>query len=79
MKDSRLALILSLIFPGLGQIYNGQTNKGIVFLFAGALSCTMILLFLVGLVTGSAVWIWGIVDAYQTAEKLNAPSSESHE
>jgi TM2 domain-containing membrane protein YozV len=78
MKDSRLALILSLIFPGLGQIYNGQTDKGILFLIAGTLSCVMILLFALGLVTGSAVWVWGMVDAYKTAEELNATPSKSH-
>ncbi len=74
MKDARLALILSLIFPGLGQIYNGQTDKGVLFLLAGAASCAMILLFLIGLAAGSAVWVWSMVDAYKTAEKLNAPS-----
>ncbi len=74
MKDARLSLILSMIFPGLGQIYNGQTDKGILFLIAGAASCAMILLFLLGLAAGSAVWVWGMVDAYRTAEKLNAPS-----
>ncbi|HKZ57840.1 MAG TPA: DUF6677 family protein [Thermodesulfovibrionales bacterium] len=78
MKDSRLALILSMIFPGLGHIYNGQTDKGILFLIAGALSCIMILLFVVGMVTGSAVWIWGVVDAYKTAEEFNTTPSESH-
>ena len=78
MKDSRLTFLLSLIFPGLGQIYNGQTDKGILFLMAEALSCVMILLFAVGLVTGSAVWIWGMVDAYKTAEELNTTASESH-
>jgi TM2 domain-containing membrane protein YozV len=71
MKDSRLALLLSLIFPGLGQIYNGQTDKGILFLMTGAVSCIMILLFVVGLVTGSAIWIWGMIDAYKTAEEFN--------
>ena len=45
---------------------------------AEALSCVMILLFAVGLVTGSAVWIWGMVDAYKTAEELNTTASESH-
>ncbi len=74
MKDARLSLILSLIFPGLDQIYNGQTDKGILFLIAGTARCAMILLLFVGLAAGSAVWVWGMVDAYRTAEKLNAPS-----
>ncbi|GBD39135.1 MAG: hypothetical protein KatS3mg078_0022 [Deltaproteobacteria bacterium] len=29
-KNPLLALILSVIFPGLGQIYNGQVLKGVV-------------------------------------------------
>jgi len=27
-----LALLLSLVTPGLGQIYNGQFKKGIIYL-----------------------------------------------
>jgi len=31
-KNPTLALILSAIFPGLGQIYNNRVPKGVIFL-----------------------------------------------
>lgn len=31
-KNPTLALILSAVFPGLGQIYNNQVPKGVIFL-----------------------------------------------
>ena len=62
-KDPVLALILSLLLlGGAGQIYLGQTTKGIVLIVATALlSCVGI---------GVIVWIVGIIDAYQIATLL---------
>jgi TM2 domain-containing membrane protein YozV len=62
-KDPVLALILSLLLlGGAGQIYLGQTTKGIVLIVATALlSCVGI---------GFIVWIVGIIDAYQIATLL---------
>ena len=31
MKNPRLAAYLSLLFPGMGQMYNGQMLKGMLF------------------------------------------------
>ena len=33
-KNPWVALVLSFVFPGLGQIYNGQPAKALVFFFA---------------------------------------------
>jgi TM2 domain-containing membrane protein YozV len=62
-KDPIIALILSLLLlGGAGQIYLGQTTKGIVLIVASALlSCVGI---------GVIVWILGIIDAYQIATML---------
>jgi TM2 domain-containing membrane protein YozV len=76
MKDSRLSLVLSFLFPGLGQIYNGDTEKGILFVLSGAVSCVIALLFLGGLVAGSAVWVWSMFDAYMVAERTNSVSTK---
>ena len=35
MRNPLLAAILSVIVAGLGQIYNGQIGKGIVFIILG--------------------------------------------
>ncbi len=56
-----LAAILSVFIPGLGQLYNGDTKKGMV-MFGGAV---VGLLFL-GL-GWLAMMIWGAIDAWQVA------------
>lgn len=51
-----LAGMLSFIIGGLGQIYNGQVGKGLLILFTSWLIIPYII---------------GIVDAYNTANKIN--------
>jgi TM2 domain-containing membrane protein YozV len=79
-RQKALALILSGIFPGLGQLYNRELLKGVLFLAAGAgLSWPMAravlalieegvspveLLFMLALL---AVWLWSVVDAWRRA------------
>lgn len=58
-----MALLLSLILCGTGQIYNGEVSKGIMM---------MVLCFLLWFVLlGWVVHIWSIVDAVVVAERLN--------
>lgn len=74
-KNPWLALVLSL-FPGLGQVYNGQPAKAFVFFFAW-----------VGSIYGAAeinpfpfaflipfVYLYNLVDAFRTAALINARS-----
>jgi TM2 domain-containing membrane protein YozV len=62
-KDPIIALVLSLLLlGGAGQIYLGQTTKGIVILVA------TLLLSCIGI--GFIVWIVGVIDAYQIATML---------
>jgi TM2 domain-containing membrane protein YozV len=70
MRNPVLAAVLSLIVAGLGQIYNGQVLKGVIFiviqLINGALTVVLIgwlLLPLVGLLA--------MIDAYMTAKHNN--------
>ncbi|MEJ2625738.1 MAG: GYF domain-containing protein [Pseudolabrys sp.] len=62
-KSPGIALLLSLLICGVGQMYNGQVGKGILML-VGCILAWFILL-------GWIVWIWSMVDAYQTAKKMN--------
>ena len=64
-KNPTLALVLSFFFSGLGQIYNGDTLKGVAIYF-GTLSGAFLFI-----VPGIIVWIYGIYDAYTTAKKMN--------
>lgn len=69
-KNPGLAAVLSFLITGLGQIYNGQIGKGIGLLIAAVVSaalCTVI----IGFVLLPIIWIYGIYDAYKTAEKIN--------
>lgn len=71
MKNPGLAAVLSFLFTGLGQIYNGQIGKGL--LYIGLMVLNVLLMFvIIGLFTTPLFWGWGIYDAYKTAEKLNA-------
>jgi len=69
-KNPSIATILSFFYMGLGQIYNGQIGKGIVFIILYGIS--VVLMFVViGFVTTPILWIWGMVDANNSAKKIN--------
>lgn len=72
-KNAGVAAVLSFFWAGLGQIYNGQIGKGIGMMVAYVISWFLIFI-LIGIVTTPALWIWGMVDAYKTAERLNRES-----
>ncbi len=76
MSRNKVALILSIICCGLGQMYNGEILKGINFmvLFV-ALIITPIffpphlpLLRLIGIAVVIFLWLVGMLDAYTSAE-----------
>ncbi len=70
MRSPILAAVLSLIVAGLGQIYNGQIGKGVVFiviqLINGALAAVLI-----GWILLPIVGLWAMIDAYLTAKRNN--------
>jgi len=71
MKSPGLAAVLSFFFCGLGQIYNGQILKGLIFVVTYLTSWWMMWI-VIGFITTPIMWIWGIVDAYRVAQKINA-------
>ena len=62
-KSPGLALFLSCLLAGIGQMYNGQVAKGIVLLVIEVLFW--------GLFLGWVVSIVAMIDAYKIAEKIN--------
>lgn len=58
-----MALLLSLILCGTGQIYNGEVSKGIIMM----VTCFLLWFVLLGWV----VHIWSIIDAVVVAERIN--------
>ena len=67
MKSPSTASLLSFLVTGLGQVYNGQVGKGILFFILAILG--IFFTFAIGTI---AIWIFSMVDAYQTAKQINA-------
>ncbi|HHT18487.1 MAG: zinc ribbon domain-containing protein [Euryarchaeota archaeon] len=70
IKSPGLAAVLSALWVGLGQIYNGEIGKGLGLMVAYIISALLILV-LIGIITTPILWIYGIYDAYDTAKKIN--------
>lgn len=64
-KNPFVAGGLSFIFAGVGQIYNGQITKGIILVVV-----SLICIILAGILY-LFIWIFGMYDAYTTAQKIN--------
>ncbi len=62
-KSPGVALLLSLLISGAGQMYCGRVGKGVLMLLA-TIALWVVLL-------GWIVWIWSMVDAYATAKDMN--------
>lgn len=69
-KNPGLAAVLSFFWMGLGQIYNGQIAKGIAFIVFYAISWILVFV-VIGLLTTPVLFIYGIYDAYKSAQKIN--------
>lgn len=62
-KSPGVALLLSLLICGAGQMYCGRVGKGILML----IGCVALWLIFLGWI----VWIWSMIDAYATAKDMN--------
>ena len=69
-KNPAIATVLSFLFAGLGQIYNGEIGKGILFIVLYGFSL-MLMIVVIGFVTTPILWIWGMVDANASAKRIN--------
>jgi TM2 domain-containing membrane protein YozV/ribosomal protein L40E len=65
-KSAFLALAGSTFVPGLGQVYEGNILRGYL-VFLGTFFGFFLLI-----IPGIIIWLYGIYDAYSTAEKMNA-------
>jgi TM2 domain-containing membrane protein YozV/rubredoxin len=73
-KSPALAAILSALWAGLGQIYNGEVGKGILIMVVQVVNLLRMGV-IIGFITGPIVFIWAIYDAYKTAERINAEAA----
>ena len=70
-KSSGVAAVLSALINGLGQIYNGQILKGIFIILLQVINGALTII-LIGYVFLPIVWLYAVIDAYRSAEKINA-------
>lgn len=61
-----VAAVLSVLMPGLGQIYKGWIGRGFAFLIFTVLGYMVVIL------PGLALHIWAIVDAYNGQSRAEA-------
>lgn len=85
-KSVKIAVVASFFIPGLGQIYNGEIIKGLIFVLIGivlalisfalmipALMAPVILGFVLLFgVSDIVFWEYNIYDAYRTSKRMNA-------
>ena len=70
MRNPIIAAVLSLIVAGLGQIYNGQILKGVLFIVAQIIN-GLLLYVVIGFITMPLVGLWAVIDAYVVARRHN--------
>ncbi len=70
-RNPLVSLILSLVIPGVGQVYNGEVGKGIAFIVL-AFVFLFLTIFLIGIPLYLVLWLYAMYDAYKGAERFNA-------
>ena len=70
LKEPFLAAILSFLIPGLGQIYNGEVEKGIGY-FLVSFVCGLLIFVLIGIILLPIWYIYVIYEAYMSAVRIN--------
>ena len=69
-KNAGIAAVLSFFVTGLGQIYNGQIFKGILLILIQIVN-GLLLYILIGFITMPIVWLYGVINSYRHAERIN--------
>lgn len=70
-KNPVLAAILSFLCAGLGQIYNREIGKGIIFISIELISLIIMGIAPLLLLLFIPFWFYAIYDAYKVANKSN--------
>jgi TM2 domain-containing membrane protein YozV len=70
-KNPAVSLIVSFFIPGVGSMINGDVGTGIAILLL-YIAGWVLAVFLIGIPLAIGAWIWGMVDAYQGAQRWNA-------
>jgi TM2 domain-containing membrane protein YozV len=70
-KNPAVSLIVSFFIPGVGSMMNGDVGTGVAILLLYIVGWALAI-FLIGFILVIGAWIWGMIDAYQGAQRWNA-------
>jgi TM2 domain-containing membrane protein YozV len=70
-KNPGIALLISFFIPGVGSLYAGKVNTGVIILVGYVISWILTII-LIGFVGILGFWVWGMIDAYQAAQTWNS-------
>ncbi len=70
-KNPAISLLISFFVPGLGSLINGNTQTGVIILALWVVGIVLTF-FIIGFFVVLGAWIWGMIDAYQSAQRWNA-------
>ena len=70
-KSPELAIFLSFLHAGWGQIYNGQIAKGVVLMIIQFVNY-LLMFVLIGFPLAFATWLYSMWDANNVARGFNA-------
>ena len=69
-KSPAASVLLSVFIPGLGSMVNGNVGVGVAILILNIVGW-MLAIVLIGIPLAIGTWIWGLVDAHQSAQRWN--------
>jgi TM2 domain-containing membrane protein YozV len=69
-KSPAGSVLLSIFIPGLGSMVNDNAGVGVTILILNIIGWVLAIV-LIGIPLALGSWIWGLVDAYQSAQRWN--------
>ncbi len=69
-KSPAVGVLLSFFVPGLGSMVSGNVGIGVTILILNIVGWVLVIA-LIGIPIALGSWIWGMVDAYLSAQKWN--------
>jgi TM2 domain-containing membrane protein YozV len=69
-KNPGISVLLSFFIPGLGSMVNENVGMGVIILSVYVVGWLLTLV-LIGFPVVFGAWVWGMIDAYQSAQRWN--------
>jgi TM2 domain-containing membrane protein YozV len=69
-KSPAASVLLSVFIPGLGSMVNDNAGTGVAILVLNIIGWLLAIV-LIGIPLAIGTWIWGLVDARQSAQRWN--------